>query len=268
MATAESERETAAAIRAASSSGARSRRSSAPGRAGRQPPPSRRQVGAAELEPHRSSQFVPVKPGRAERTCASRRVASKPSSLATDPTISASTRSALIPPGRDTSEEKPSSTSIVPAGTSRARLMAVRARRAASALASTAYTLLAPARAAISASSAKGPVPMSRTISWPSFPRSRRRMASSKSGVRRASSAIAFGGSGAAGGAKAGVGAACPGATATAAAVPTAPATRMAERRDQLSEFRAHTPIKRRCNIVGVGPDRARARRRETKQAK
>eukprot|EP00967_Tisochrysis_lutea_P086778 scaffold122431_cov30-Tisochrysis_lutea.AAC.4 len=126
------------------------------------------------------------------RACASRTVARSPSSLATEPTISASTRSALMSPGRATEEEKPSSTSMVPVGTSLAREIASRARFAASGFASIAYTFLAPARAAMSASSANGPVPMSSTTSSPSRPDSRFLIASSNSGVLRASSTIAL----------------------------------------------------------------------------
>jgi hypothetical protein len=124
------------------------------------------------------------------RACASRIVANAPSSLATDPAISATSTSAFS--GSSRAVEKPSRTSIRPAGTSVAWRMAARARRAASRFASIVYTFLAPARAAASASSAYGPVPRSSTTSVRSgAAASRRRMASTKRGVRRSSSRIA-----------------------------------------------------------------------------
>ena len=97
------------------------------------------------------------------RACASAAVAYSPSSDATLPTISLTTKSTFS--GRVTSVEKPSMTSTTSAQP--AARTAARARAAASELTSTAYTLRAPASAASSASTACGPVPMSRTDSVP-----------------------------------------------------------------------------------------------------
>ena len=121
------------------------------------------------------------------RACASRTVAYMPSSEAMEPTISATTRSAFS--GSVMAVEKPSSTSTVLSKP--ALRMACRALFAASGCASMAYTLRAPARAAMSASRANGPVPISSTVSWPSWPARRALIAFSNSGVRPSSSRIA-----------------------------------------------------------------------------
>jgi hypothetical protein len=106
-----------------------------------------------------------------------------PSSEAMDPDVSATRRSAFS--GKVTAVENPSITSIVPGITSADSFTSYRACSARRDGASIAYTLVAPARAAASARTAKGPVPRSITTqSPPLYSLTRRWMASSNACVR------------------------------------------------------------------------------------